>query len=153
MVILLLAMLLESFLRLKHRRRQQLGYLRFYRNTRHLLSVPFYAAAVATAALLLVELWPDAVAWLPQHHKLVCPACPLDLLSDSSPDLRVLTCYPHSLCCWQVIITSLECLTVVIFTFLYVTRVRCTTAPRRSRMPNATCSLRSTQRLIQGSGV
>ena len=51
LVILLLAMVLESYLRLNHRWRQQLGYLRFYRGTRHLLSVPFYGAAIATAAL------------------------------------------------------------------------------------------------------
>ena len=71
LLILLLAMLLESYLRLNHRWRQQLGYLRFYRNTRHLLSIPFYAAAVATAALLLVELWPAAALQVPQHIKLV----------------------------------------------------------------------------------
>ena len=71
LVILLLAMVLESYLRLNHRWRQQLGYLRFYRSTRHLLSIPFYAAAIATAALLLAELWPKAVCWLPQHTKLV----------------------------------------------------------------------------------
>jgi len=71
LVILVLAMVLESYLRLNHRWRQQLGYLRFYRSTRHLLSVPFYGAAIATAALLLAELWPGAACWLPQHTKLV----------------------------------------------------------------------------------
>lgn len=69
--VLVVAMLLESYLRLNHRRRQQLGYLRFYRDTRHLLSIPFYAAATATAALLLGVLWQDALHWLPQHVKLV----------------------------------------------------------------------------------
>ena len=75
LVILLLAMILESYLRLNHRWRQQLGYLRFYRSTRHLLSIPFYAAAIATAALLLAELWPKAVCWLPQHTKLASLCC------------------------------------------------------------------------------
>lgn len=42
--ILLCALLLEIFLRCSHRRRQQKGYLRFYRRTRHLLSIPFQAS-------------------------------------------------------------------------------------------------------------
>ncbi len=75
LVILLLAMVLESYLRLNHRWRQQLGYLRFYRGTRHLLSVPFYGAAIATAALLLAELWSQAACWLPQHTKRVGGLC------------------------------------------------------------------------------
>ena len=85
LVILVLAMVLESYLRLNHRWRQQLGYLRFYRSTRHLLSVPFYGAALATAALLLAELWPEAARWLPQHTKLVVPSPGLQMKHDASP--------------------------------------------------------------------
>ncbi|KAK9809676.1 hypothetical protein WJX73_003336 [Symbiochloris irregularis] len=46
--ILLCAFVLESFLRYSHRRRQQAGYLRFYRRTRNLLSFPFQVAALCT---------------------------------------------------------------------------------------------------------
>ena len=71
LLLLVLAMVLESYLRLNHRWRQQLGYLRFYRNTRHLLSVPFYAVSCSIAASLLVELWPEVLHQLCPHLKLV----------------------------------------------------------------------------------
>lgn len=69
-------MCLESYLRLNHRWRQQCGYLRFYRNTRHLLSVPFYSVSCSIAASLLVELWPQFLCTLSPHLKLVSLVCP-----------------------------------------------------------------------------
>ncbi|KAK9816739.1 hypothetical protein WJX72_004435 [[Myrmecia] bisecta] len=60
-ILLALSLLLASFLRYAHRRRQRLGYLRFYRRTSMLLNVPALAAATATAVLLLATLWPHAV--------------------------------------------------------------------------------------------
>lgn len=89
LVILVLAMVLESYLRLNHRWRQQLGYLRFYRSTRHLLSIPFYGAAIATAALLLAELWPKATGWLSQHTILVSPDKAVGLIALFSNHLWV----------------------------------------------------------------
>jgi hypothetical protein len=46
---LVLALGLESFLRVQHRRQQQAGYLAFYWRTRGLLSIPTRAAALAQA--------------------------------------------------------------------------------------------------------
>ncbi len=45
----MLALGLESFLRVQHRRQQQAGYLAFYWRTRGLLSIPTRAAALAQA--------------------------------------------------------------------------------------------------------
>jgi hypothetical protein len=45
-LLLLLALLLESYLRLQHRRRQQAGYLAFYWRTRGLLSIPTRVTAI-----------------------------------------------------------------------------------------------------------
>ena len=43
--VLLCSLLLEAFLRYKHQQRQSQGYLRFYRHTRDLLSLPFQVPA------------------------------------------------------------------------------------------------------------
>lgn len=51
--ILLVAGILEGFIRLQHRRRQSLGYLNFYRETRKLLPVPFQTAAYSVSAMLV----------------------------------------------------------------------------------------------------
>lgn len=55
--LLVLAGLMEGVIRLQHRRRQSLGYLEFYRQTKKLLPIPFQTAAYSVAALLLLESW------------------------------------------------------------------------------------------------
>ncbi|GMH41194.1 hypothetical protein BSKO_09104 [Bryopsis sp. KO-2023] len=45
---------MEGFIRLQHRRRQSLGYLDFYRQTRKLLPIPFQTAAYSVAAMLVI---------------------------------------------------------------------------------------------------
>ena len=56
-LLLFLALLLESYLRVQHRKRQQAGFLAFYWSTRGLLSIPSRVTAVgqvspATYAIL-----------------------------------------------------------------------------------------------------
>ncbi len=51
-LLLLLALLLESYLRLQHRRRQLAGYLAVYWHTRGLLSIPTRATAIGQAGPL-----------------------------------------------------------------------------------------------------
>eukprot|EP00803_Ostreobium_quekettii_P001944 evm.model.scf_2381.3 EVM.evm.TU.scf_2381.3 scf_2381:22648-24275(+) len=55
--LLVLAGVMEGFIRLQHRRRQSLGYLQFYRETRRLLPIPFQTSAYSGAAMLLVVAW------------------------------------------------------------------------------------------------
>jgi len=45
-LLLFLALLLESYLRVQHRKRQQAGFLAFYWSTRGLLSIPSRVTAV-----------------------------------------------------------------------------------------------------------
>ena len=53
--LLILAGVMEGIIRLAHRRRQSLGYLEFYRQTKRLLPIPFQTAAYSVAALLLLQ--------------------------------------------------------------------------------------------------
>lgn len=52
--LLIAAGLMEGFVRLQHRRRQSLGYLNFYRQTRKLLPVPFQTAAYSVSVMLVL---------------------------------------------------------------------------------------------------
>lgn len=52
--VLVIAGVMEGFVRLQHRRRQSLGYLNFYKQTRKLLPVPFQTAAYAVSLMLVV---------------------------------------------------------------------------------------------------
>jgi len=53
--LLILAGIMEGIIRLAHRRRQSLGYLEFYRQTKKLLPIPFQTSAYSVAALLVMQ--------------------------------------------------------------------------------------------------
>lgn len=54
-LLLILAGAMEGIIRFSHRRRQSLGYLEFYRQTKKLLPIPFQTAAYSVAALFLLQ--------------------------------------------------------------------------------------------------
>jgi len=53
--LLILSGIMEGIIRLAHRRRQSLGYLEFYRQTKKLLPIPFQTSAYSVAALLVMQ--------------------------------------------------------------------------------------------------
>ena len=58
-LLLFLALLLESYLRVQHRKRQQAGFLAFYWSTRGLLSIPSRVTAVGQVFYLpFLPAWP-----------------------------------------------------------------------------------------------
>ena len=61
--VLLCSLLLEAFLRYKHQRRQSQGYLRFYRHTRDLLSLPFQVCVE------LCHRWISHWSWRPKSMR------------------------------------------------------------------------------------
>ncbi|EIE24608.1 hypothetical protein COCSUDRAFT_62040 [Coccomyxa subellipsoidea C-169] len=74
-LLLFLALLLESYLRVQHRKRQQAGFLAFYWSTRGLLSIPSRVTAVGQGVVTMVAFWPDVPAQLNQLRKLQLITC------------------------------------------------------------------------------
>ncbi|CAL8467623.1 g7161 [Coccomyxa elongata] len=74
-LLLFLALLLESYLRMQHRKRQQAGFLAFYWSTRGLLSIPSRVTAVGQGVVTMVAFWPDVPAQLNQLRKLQIITC------------------------------------------------------------------------------
>lgn len=81
-LLLFLALLLESYLRVQHRKRQQAGFLAFYWSTRGLLSIPSRVTAVgqvspATYAILSDNTGKYA-SWTVSKALTPCP-CPITI--------------------------------------------------------------------------
>ncbi|CAK0761003.1 hypothetical protein CVIRNUC_002819 [Coccomyxa viridis] len=74
-LLLLLALLLESYLRLQHRRRQAAGYLAFYWRTRSLLPLATRVTALGQGLLTMVAFWADVPPQPDQLCKLQIIAC------------------------------------------------------------------------------
>eukprot|EP00210_Caulerpa_lentillifera_P005504 g5263.t1 len=92
-LLLVIAGVMEGVIRLQHRRRQSLGYLEFYRQTKKLLPIPFQTAAYSVAALFLLK----------------------SLSEHSSYNI------PEEEC--MIVVCVLEGMVIVIYDFFYIRRV------------------------------